>query len=210
MMIHQSKLFNSGERNMYSNYTKSPTMIDTTLLIFNKYNSKSKTNQSNNFIELKSVKKENKMRKTPITVKIKLLRKNAKIPQYGSECAAACDLYAAIDDTLKLNPQSTTLIPTGISIEMPKGYAAYVMPRSGISLKMPLRIANTPGLIDEDYRGEIKVILDNIGGGIATIEPGMKLAQLMFVPYVQAKFKEVNELSDTKRGAGGFGSTGTK
>lgn len=195
---------------MYSTIIRNVSLLDTTPLAFIKKPEK-KTNLVNNLFKLKlKTKKEKKMNEGPINVKIKLLRKNAKIPQYGSECAAACDLYAAIDDTLKLNPQSTTLIPTGISIEMPKGYAAYVMPRSGISLKMPLRIANTPGLIDEDYRGEIKVILDNIGGGIATIEPGMKLAQLMFVPYVQAKFKEVNELSDTKRGTGGFGSTGTK
>lgn len=192
---------------MYSTVTRNPSLLDTTGLAFIKR--KPKTNLFSNLFKPKP-KKEKKMNEGPINVKIKLLRKNAKIPQYGSECAAACDLYAAVDEDLKLNPQSTTLIPTGISIEMPKGYAAYVMPRSGISLKMPLRIANTPGLIDEDYRGEIKVIVDNIGGGIATIEPGMKLAQLMFVPYVQAKFKEVDELSDTKRGTGGFGSTGTK
>lgn len=175
-------------------------LLDTTYLMF-------KRSKSNNT-------KQKKMRKLmkdekELVVKIKKARKTSIIPQYQTTGAAACDLVADFPDAeWKIPGYTTMLIPTGLMVEIPEGYAAYVMPRSGISLKTPLRIANSPGLIDSDYRGEINVILENIGSGVATIKRGDRIAQLMFIKTERARFQEVSSLSTTERGSKGFGSTG--
>lgn len=145
-----------------------------------------------------------------VDVKIKLLRKTSKLPTKGSDGAAAYDLYADIDKKIVMQPLSTVLVNTGIALAIPKNYCALVLPRSGLSLKSPLRISNSPGLIDSDYRGEIKVIVDNIGQGFATIEPGIRIAQLMIIPYPEVRFQETDDLGTTERNDGGFGSTGDK
>lgn len=143
------------------------------------------------------------------TVKIVKLSDTAKIPQYSHPGDGACDLSADFPtDYITLGPYSTVAVPTGIKIELPPGTCALVLPRSGLSLTTPLRVANAPGLIDEKYRGEIKVIIDNIGPGVATIKKGDRLAQLMLINTVQANFQEVDTLSDSERGEKGFGSTG--
>lgn len=180
------------------------TVLDTTYLAFSKYNKKDKS-------LFKKQKKAMKMEKEnqELVVKIKKARDTSTIPQYQTIGAAACDLVADFpDDEWKIPGYTTMLIPTGLMLEIPEGYAAYVLPRSGISLKTPLRIANAPGLIDSDYRGEINVILENIGSGVATIRKGDRIAQLMFIKAERARFQEVSSLTSTERGNKGFGSTG--
>ena len=143
---------------------------------------------------------------TPVAVKI--LRPNAKLPTYGSEFAAGADLYACLDDAVTIAPQETKLIPTGLSMELPAGWAGMVHARSGMATKRDLAPANKVGVIDPDYRGEIMVSLHNHGSKPQTVEPGERIAQLVIMPYLTAQFFETEELSDTVRGAGGFGSTG--
>ena len=132
------------------------------------------------------------------------------LPFYGSEEAAGADIKACFDDkkSLTLRPFERKLIPTGISLEIPKGYEIQVRPRSGLSFKTGLTIANAPGTIDSDYRGEIKVIVANFSNNDEVIEHGLRIAQLVIAPVEQMKFIEATELSQTKRGEGGFGSTG--
>ena len=148
------------------------------------------------------------MKTNSVDVKIKLLRPTSKMPTKGTDGSAAYDLYADNANKIVMQPLSTVLVDTGIALAIPNGYCALVLPRSGLSLKSPLRISNAPGLIDSDYRGEIKVILDNIGQGFATIEPGTRIAQLMIIPYPEVRFQETDDLGETKRAEGGFGSTG--
>ena len=143
---------------------------------------------------------------TPIAVK--KLRPNAKLPTYGSAFAAGADLYACLDDAVTIAPQETKLIPTGLSMELPAGWAGMVHARSGMATKRDLAPANKVGVIDPDYRGEIMVSLHNHGSKPQTVEPGERIAQLVIMPYLTAQFFETEELSDTVRGAGGFGSTG--
>ena len=143
---------------------------------------------------------------TPIAVK--KLRPNAKLPTYGSAFAAGADLYACLDDAVTIAPQETKLIPTGLSMELPAGWAGMVHARSGMATKRDLAPANKVGVIDSDYRGEIMVSLHNHGSKPQTVEPGERIAQLVIMPYLTAQFFETEELSDTVRGAGGFGSTG--
>ena len=148
------------------------------------------------------------MAKKPV-VRILRLRESSKIPAYAHEGDGACDLCADFpDEEMKIPPYSTILVPTGIKIALPEGYCAFVLPRSGLSLKSPLRIANAPGLIDNKYRGEVGLIIDNIGAGVATIKKGDRLAQLMIIKTEQATFQEVESLDETVRGENGFGSTG--
>ena len=156
-------------------------------------------------------KKKVKVRMKDLIVKVLKVRDTSKIPEYKHPGDGACDLCADFpEDHWTLTPMSTILIPTGIKIEMPKGYCALVLPRSGLSLKTPLRIANSPGLIDNEFVGEIQLIVDNIGSGVATINRGDRLAHLMFIKTEQARFQEVQSLSETDRGENGFGSTGVK
>ncbi len=145
-----------------------------------------------------------------IPVKVKKLNENATIPTYGSACAAGADLYACIDAPLIIESGDTFLVPTGLAMELPDGYAGLIYARSGLASKKGLAPANKVGVIDSDYRGEIMVALHNHSKNAATIEPGERIAQLVITPYIAAAFDTVSTLDDTQRGAGGFGSTGTR
>ncbi len=141
-------------------------------------------------------------------VKIKKISKNAFVPTYGSEFSAGADLYACLDASLKIEPGETAFVHTGISLEIPQGFAGLVFARSGLSCKKDLAPANKVGVVDSDYRGEIMVALHNHGKEARTVEHGERVAQLLIMPYVTADFIESDELSNTERGTGGFGSTG--
>lgn len=146
----------------------------------------------------------------PTPVAVKKLRPGAKLPTYGSEFAAGADLYACLDAPVTIAPHETVLVPTGLSLEIPVGWAGLVYARSGLASKRNLAPANKVGVIDPDYRGEVMVSLHNHGTVPQTVEPGERVAQLVLTPYLTAQFFETETLSDTVRGQGGFGSTGTK
>lgn len=141
-------------------------------------------------------------------VKIKRLNEMAIIPTRGSKEAAGYDLYAAIPESIRINPHETVKVGTGLAFELPKGTFGAIFPRSGYAAKFGLRPANCVGVCDSDYRGEYIVAIHNDSDFIQAINPGERIAQLILMPYIPMIFKEVDELSDTKRGAGGFGSTG--
>lgn len=143
-------------------------------------------------------------------VKIKKLREDAIIPTYGSEFSAGADLYALLDKKIEILPRETVMINTGISLEIPKGYAGFIYARSSVASKRGLAPANKVGVIDSDYRGEIMIALHNQSNTVAVVEPKEKVAQLVIAPYLQVNFELANNLAETKRGAGGFGSTGKK
>lgn len=143
-------------------------------------------------------------------INIKKLNDKAIIPAYGSEYAAGADLYACIESEVTVNPHQTVLIPTGIALELPVGYAGLIYARSGLATKKGLAPANKVGVVDCDYRGEVKVALHNHSEAPQTVAVGERVAQLVITPYITAQFVTVDELSQTVRGAGGFGSTGTK
>jgi dUTP pyrophosphatase len=131
------------------------------------------------------------------------------LPSYATAASAGLDLVAAVERTLTLLPGGRALIPTGIAIALPAGYEAQVRPRSGLALKHGVTVLNSPGTIDADYRGEIGVILANLGDGPFDITRGARVAQLVIAPVARAAWNEVAALSQTARGSGGFGSTGT-
>ena len=143
-------------------------------------------------------------------VNIKKLNPKATIPTYGSEYAAGCDLYACLEESVTIEPHTTVLIKTGLALEVPVGYAGLIYARSGLASKRNLAPANKVGVVDADYRGEVMVALHNHGTMAQTIEHGERIAQMVIAPFLTANFIEVDELSDTVRGEGGFGSTGTK
>lgn len=144
-------------------------------------------------------------------VKIKRLKENAQIPTYGTNDAAGADLYACIDEEMVIAPGETKLVPTGISLEIPVGYAGLIYARSGLATKRDLAPANKVGVVDSDYRGEFMVALHNHGNVEQRIEAGERVAQLVITPYLKAIFNEVEELDEnTDRGTNGFGSTGAK
>lgn len=143
-------------------------------------------------------------------VKIKKLRDKAIIPTYGSEFSAGADLYAAIEENITIKPGETVLIPTGIALEIPVGFAGFVHARSGLATKRGLAPANKVGVIDSDYRGEVMTALHNHGNIAQTVEPGERIAQMVIAPYIKANFILSDELDNTERGEGGFGSTGRK
>lgn len=143
-------------------------------------------------------------------VKIKKLNDNAILPTYGTEFSAGADLYACMDEPVTLAPGETALIKTGLAMEIPVGYAGLIYARSGLATKKGLAPANKVGVIDADYRGEIMVALHNHSTSTAVVESGERIAQMVITPFLTANFIAVNELEDTLRGAGGFGSTGTK
>ena len=145
-----------------------------------------------------------------MNVKIKKLNENAVIPTYGSPYAAGADLYACIDTDTVILPGETKLIKTGLAIELPIGYAAFIYARSGLASKRGLAPANKVGVVDCDYRGEIMVALHNHSLTEQSVSPGERIAQMVIAPYITAEFQVVDTLSDTVRGEGGFGSTGTK
>ncbi len=144
-----------------------------------------------------------------MTVKI-INRSNNPLPHYETSGSAGMDLRANIDAPVFLKSLERTLIPTGLFIELPQGYEAQIRPRSGLAIKKGISLPNTPGTIDSDYRGEIKVIVINLSAETQTIEPEERIAQMVIAKYEQIAWEEVSILSDTERGAGGFGSTGTK
>ena len=143
-------------------------------------------------------------------INIKKLNEKATVPTYGSEFSAGADLYALADEAITIAPHETVLVHTGVAMEIPVGYVGLVFARSGLATKRALAPANKVGVIDSDYRGEIMVALHNHGSEPRTIENGERIAQLVLIPYLTAEFDEVDELSDTTRGEGGFGSTGRK
>ena len=136
--------------------------------------------------------------------------KDFDIPSYQTDEAAGVDLSASIENSIKIGPWEREVIPCGISIAMPKGLEAQIRPRSGLAFKHGITILNTPGTIDSDYRGEIKVILINLSDKSFVVENGARIAQMVLCPIIKAKLKEVENLDDTYRGSGGFGSTGKK
>ena len=142
---------------------------------------------------------------------IKIINKSTNpLPRYESEQAAGMDIRCNIAESVTLQPMERKLIPTGLFIELPAGYEAQIRPRSGLALKRGLTVLNTPGTIDADYRGEVGVILINLSGEAQTIEPGERICQMVIARHEQPELVEVTELSDTERGAGGFGHSGRK
>lgn len=143
-------------------------------------------------------------------LKIKKVRENAKIPTRGTDGAAGFDLYACIDEPMTLNKGDTALIPTGIAIAVPNKYAAFIHSRSGLSIKKGICLLNSVGVVDSDYRGEVCVGVIKATDGPYTIEPFERIAQMVIKPVEIPMLVETTELDETDRGAGGFGSTGTK
>ncbi len=143
-------------------------------------------------------------------VSVKLLDPRAKLPAYGSADAAGADLYALADEPVTIAPGQTVLIHTGIALAIPQGYVGLVYARSGLATKQGLAPANKVGVIDADYRGELMVALHNHGGEPRTVQSGDRVAQLVIAPYLTAQFQPADELDDTQRGEGGFGSTGVQ
>lgn len=143
-------------------------------------------------------------------LRIKKLNDRAVTPTYGSEFSAGADLYSAEECDVTIAPGKATLIHTGIAAEIPEGYVGLIFARSGLATKRGLAPSNKVGVIDADYRGEIMVSLYNQSDIDQTVEAGERIAQMAIVPFLHAEFEEADELSDTVRGSGGFGSTGTK
>lgn len=136
------------------------------------------------------------------------LADGAFLPEYQSKGSAGADLCAMLDGPVELSPGKTKLIPTGIFIEIPEGYEAQIRPRSGLALKHGITFLNSPGTIDSDYRGEVKIIMTNFGDEPFTIENGMRIGQIVFARVFRGEFIKVNELNKTKRDQGGFGHSG--
>ena len=145
-----------------------------------------------------------------IKILIKRLSKEASLPKYETSGSSGMDLAANIETDVIINPGKTAIIPTGLALSIPKGFEVQIRPRSGLAAKQKISVLNSPGTIDADYRGEIKVILINLGQELFKVEKGLRIAQMVVCPIVQATLKEVSNLSETERGKGGFGSTGAK
>ena len=141
-------------------------------------------------------------------IRVKKLRDNAIVPTYGSLEAAGADLYACLEEAVFVEPGQTAWIPTGIAMEVPKGCAGLVYARSGMACKRGLAPANKVGVVDSDYRGEITVVLHNHGTVAQRVEPGERIAQMVITPVLTPAYEVADDLSDTGRGQGGFGSTG--
>lgn len=142
-------------------------------------------------------------------MKIKIVNKSKhKLPAYETPASAGVDLRANLDEPVVLKPLERSLIPTGLFIELPVGFEAQIRPRSGLAIKKGITLLNTPGTIDADYRGEIKIILANISNDEFVVNDGERIAQMVIARHEQAEWIEVEELEETERGAGGFGSTG--
>ncbi len=144
------------------------------------------------------------------SVEIKISGPEEMMPHYGTSDAAGADLRACIDEPVTLKPGERKLIPTGLRMAIPSGYEGQVRPRSGLAIKKGLSVVNAPGTIDADYRGDVMVILINLGQEEVLIERGERIAQLVIAPVTRADFSIVDSLDDTERGTGGFGSTGAK
>tara|TARA_X000001036_G_C20583914_1_gene767940 strand:+ start:618 stop:1055 length:438 start_codon:yes stop_codon:yes gene_type:complete len=139
---------------------------------------------------------------------IKRLSRDIPLPKYETEGSSGMDLAANIDQVIELQPGKSTTIPTGLAISIPKNYEVQIRPRSGLAAKNQISVLNTPGTIDSDYRGELKVILINLSKKSFKIEKGLRIAQMVLCPVSKAILKEVDKLEETKRGLDGFGSTG--
>ena len=139
---------------------------------------------------------------------IKKLDKKISLPKYKTEGSSGMDLMANVKKIISIRPGKTVLVPTGIAVSIPDGYEIQIRPRSGLAAKKNISVLNTPGTIDSDYRGEIVVILINLGSKIFKINPYDRIAQMVLCPVVKAELEEIIKLPDTKRGKGGFGSTG--
>lgn len=149
-----------------------------------------------------------------MTIKLEFKRldhgRDLPLPAYQSDLAAGMDLLAAVEEAVTLTPSSRALVPTGLAMALPAGFEAQVRPRSGLAAKHGVTVLNTPGTIDADYRGEVKVILINLGDSDFQIARGDRIAQMVIAPVLQADIQEVDVLSETDRGTGGFGSTGQR
>ena len=141
---------------------------------------------------------------------IKRLSDKVVLPKYETEGSSGLDLAAHINESVEIKPGSTAIIPTGLAVSIPKNFEIQIRPRSGLAAKNQISVLNTPGTIDADYRGELKVILINLGAKSFLVENGARIAQMVLCPVVKANLKEVKTLEDTERGSSGFGSTGTK
>ena len=141
---------------------------------------------------------------------IKKLFGEVLTPKYETPGSSGMDIVAYLNQDILVNPGEKTMVPTGFSLSIPKGYEVQIRPRSGLAAKKGITVLNTPGTIDSDYRGEIKVILINLSKDIFVVKNGERIAQMVVCPVEQARMEEVKELSNTDRGKGGFGSTGTK
>ena len=145
-----------------------------------------------------------------IKILIKRLSREVSLPKYETNGSSGMDLAANVSDIVNIEPGKTAIIPTGLALSIPKGFEVQIRPRSGLAAKQKISVLNTPGTIDADYRGEIKVILINLGQESFKVEKGLRIAQMVVCPVVQAQLKEVDDLDETERDKGGFGSTGTK
>ena len=145
-----------------------------------------------------------------IEILIKRLSKEVSLPKYETLGSSGMDIAANINTDIIIHPGKTAIIPTGLALSIPRGFEIQIRPRSGLAAKQKISVLNTPGTIDADYRGEIKVILINLGRDSFKVEKGIRIAQMVVSPVIQAQLKEVNDLDETVRGKGGFGSTGTK
>lgn len=145
-----------------------------------------------------------------MNIKVKKLKPDATVPTMGSKFAAGADLYSAEDADVVIEPSETKFIGTGLAMEIPEGYVGLVYARSGLACKRGLAPANKVGVVDSDYRGEIKVALHNHGKEAQTVEKGERIAQMVIAPYLSVNYEEADSLSETERGEGGFGSTGRK
>ena len=141
---------------------------------------------------------------------IKRLSKNVTLPRYETEGSSGLDLAANIDEQIKILPGKSEIIPTGLAVAIPKNFEIQIRPRSGLAAKSQVSVLNTPGTIDADYRGEIKVILINLSDKVFVVTKGMRIAQMVVCPVIKVSLKEVTKLEITERGSGGFGSTGIK
>ena len=141
---------------------------------------------------------------------IKRLSKDVALPKYETEGSSGLDLAANVDKQIKILPGKSEIISTGLAVAIPKNFEIQIRPRSGLAAKSQISVLNTPGTIDADYRGELKVILINLSDKVFVVEKGLRNAQMVLCPVVKATLKEVTELENTERGSGGFGSTGTK
>jgi dUTP pyrophosphatase len=164
--------------------------------------------KGNDIINMKQEIKQMNIMQT--TVKIKKLNAAATVPSYGTEFAAGADLYACMEGSITINPGQTEFIHTGLAMEIPTGLVGLIYARSGMACKKGVAPANKVGVIDSDYRGEIIVALHNHSDEPLTVSNGERIAQIVYAPYYQAEFVEADELEESLRGEGGFGSTGTR
>lgn len=142
-------------------------------------------------------------------MKVKIINKSKHdLPQYATELSAGLDLRADIENPIELKPLERVLVPTGLYLELPKGYEAQIRPRSGLAFKHGLTVLNSPGTIDADYRGEIRVILVNLSNEVFEIKDGERICQMVIAQHAQVEWESVEEINETERGAGGFGHTG--